>query len=199
MSDIWIYVLACLAIIVVPGPALLFILARTLSGGFKAGIFSAIGVSLGLFVSSLASIFGLALLLDQHPSLVGVIKYFGAAYLLYLSYMNMRSEYTFEVERQAKQNQYFIQAFTVSLFNPKTMIFFAAFLPGFITADQHYLFQITMLAVIFISIALIFDIIVVFGSQAIARRTLHNIKENNTTLKLFSSVSLFVIAIFLVS
>ena len=129
------FVFAALVLLLTPGPAVMYIVARGVHQGRRAGFVSALAVGLGNFVHSLAATLGLSALLLWSSVAFTVVKYLGAAYLIYIGVRTMlaRNGHAPEgaIERRAL-GRIFWQGFVVAVLNPKTAVFFFAFLPQFV-------------------------------------------------------------------
>lgn len=140
---------------------LLFIVARSLEQGRLAGLVSVLGVQLGAIVHVLFAALGLSALLMQSALAFGVVKYAGAAYLIYLGLRTLlaRTDMPSEVEVEPKRlSRVLLQGFLVNLLNPKTALFFFAFLPQFVQpAHGPVAAQVVVLGLLFIGLALISD------------------------------------------
>jgi threonine/homoserine/homoserine lactone efflux protein len=126
---------AALALLLVPGPAVLYITTRSMTQGRRAGLVSALGVAAGSAVHVLAAALGLSALLASSALAFSVVKYAGAAYLVYLGIRRIVSKETPEAEAAAPRaslSSLFRQGVLVNLLNPKTALFFLAFLPQFV-------------------------------------------------------------------
>lgn len=127
--------LASLVLVVVPGPAVIYILTRSVSQGRTAGIVSAIGVNLGSAFHVLAAVAGLSLLLASSAYAYTVVKWLGVAYLAWIGYRTLTAhDADFnepEVQPQSIR-RIFAQGVLVNVLNPKVAIFFLAFLPQFV-------------------------------------------------------------------
>jgi len=200
MTNIWIYAAACLAIIAIPGPAVIFILSRTVIGGYRAGFQSAAGIAVGAMVNALASAIGLAVLFEAIPASLTVVRYLGAAYLLYLAYKTLTQKSAVKDDHGSiPTEKYFSQSVVVSLLNPKVTLFFAAFLPGFIDPNQGQFAQILVLASIFVLIALIYDTLIVLTSGFTRQFFSKNARGDNTYFQYASAACLTIVAGFAVS
>ena len=131
------FFVAALALLLVPGPVVLYTVARSVHQGWRAGILSALAGGLGNFVHVLAATLGLSALLASSALAFSAVKYAGAVYLIYLGVHTLLSK-----DREAgpafvpmNRTQIFRQGLLVSVLNPKTALFFLAFLPQFITPD----------------------------------------------------------------
>ncbi len=118
-----------------PGPAMLYATAQTIARGKRAGWMAAIGIHLGGYVHVIAAALGLALLFKAVPVFYFILKFAGAAYLIYLGVKMFRlktSVSTVDIKAvQKTPKQAFWESVTVEVLNPKTALFFVAFLPQF--------------------------------------------------------------------
>lgn len=121
-----------------PGPSMLYVLSRSLGQGRAAGLASAIGLALGGVALAMVTAIGAGVLLTDSTTLFTVVRIAGGLYLLYLAVRAALSlrEYRNRLECETDQNQSMLQivrqGFMVEALNPKTVLFFAAFLPGFV-------------------------------------------------------------------
>ena len=125
-----------------PGPAMLYATAQTLARGQRAGWFAAFGIHIGGYVHVIAASFGLAILFKVVPILYTTLKFAGAAYLIWLGYRmftsrtspdQLQADPTVKSPRRA-----FWESVTVEVLNPKTALFFVAFLPQFIDPAANF-------------------------------------------------------------
>ena len=154
------FLVASLVLSVTPGPGVLYILTRSLVQGRRAGLVSVAAVALGNLVNAIAAAVGLAALFAVSSFAFSAVKLAGAFYLVYLGVHMLRSSGdgnpAFE-RSSAPLGRVFRDGFIVALFNPKTTIFFAAFLPQFLTADVPPMAQGMTLAALFVAIAAVTD------------------------------------------
>lgn len=133
------FLVATAAFAWIPGPAMLYTTAQTIAKGRAAGWMAAIGIHIGGYVHVLAAALGLAILFQTVPTLYFALKIGGAFYLCYLGYRLLRSDgpitTSIEALPQASAKRAFWQSVTVEVLNPKTAIFFIAFLPQFTDAN----------------------------------------------------------------
>ena len=159
--ELALFMVASFALAFVPGPAVLYIVAESVQGGRLAGLVSALGIATGGFVHVVFAAVGLSSLLVSSANAFEVVKYAGAAYLIYLGIRRFltRAEPVEAHLRPAKSRRsLFRQGVVVNVLNPKTAIFFFAFLPQFIDPDAGWVpGQILLLGLIFIAIALASD------------------------------------------
>ena len=142
-----------------PGPDTLYVIARSFGQGRMAGIISALGICAGTLVHTLAAAVGLSALLMTSALAYNVVKYAGAAYLIYLGVrvlLSRQGDASLGTLPQAGLATSFFQAALTNVLNPKVALFFLAFLPQFVTPAQGKVaWQIITLGVIFIIITIL--------------------------------------------
>lgn len=134
-SDLALFAVASLICIVMPGPAVLYVLANGLGRGSRASLAAACGTTAGVSVHLAAVIAGLAAVLHTSALLFTAVKLVGAAYLIFLAWRTLRAREAFEMAPgvpAAPQGRIFWTGFGVNILNPKLSIFFLAFLPQFV-------------------------------------------------------------------
>jgi threonine/homoserine/homoserine lactone efflux protein len=151
-----------LGLLVVPGPAVLYIVTRSIDQGRTAGFVSLLGIHVGSLVHVAAAAFGLSALLASSAVAFGVVKYAGAAYLIVLGVRKILSRddpLGGDVEvRRAGLRRIFVQGVVVNVLNPKTAIFFLAFLPQFVDPDLGPVWlQMVVLGMTFIALGICSD------------------------------------------
>lgn len=165
---------ASLVLALTPGPAVVYIVARTLAQGRACGLASVVGVALGNLANAVGAALGLAALFAISSTAFTVVKWAGAAYLVYLGVRMWRatSASLNAVPQPATQplRRVFRDGFLVAMLNPKTTLFFAAFLPQFMDAHANPLVQTLTLASVFIGIAGCTDLIYVLTASLVAPR-----------------------------
>jgi threonine/homoserine/homoserine lactone efflux protein len=158
-----IFALASAALIAVPGPAVLYILTRSLHHGRRAGVASVLGIEVGALVHVLAAAVGLSALLASSAVAFSAVKYAGAAYLIGLGLWTLlsgRAEPAEPLRRERRLGKIFAQGVLVNVLNPKVALFFLAFLPQFVDpGGTHPALQIAFLGLVFVSIALVLDLV----------------------------------------
>lgn len=128
------FLLAALGLLLIPGPSVLFILTRSATQGRRAGLVSVGGIELGSLTHAVAATLGLSALLLTSALAFSVVKYLGAAYLVYLGVRSLLARHErsrAEAPAPSSVSRLFVQGFLVQLLNPKTALFFYAFLPQF--------------------------------------------------------------------
>lgn len=166
------FILAATVVVISPGVDTIMVLTRSISNGKTAGFYSAIGVCIGLLVHTSAATFGLSVILAKSAFAYSLIKYLGAAYLLYLGYKSITAK-TQQNEtpvsaKPAGNFKMFYTAFLSDVLNPKIAIFFLAFLPQFInTSAVNSSMPYFLLGLIILFITFIWcNLLVVLGSKA---------------------------------
>lgn len=142
--------MATLALNLAPGPDMLYVVVRSLSQGVKAGIVSALGIAAGCFVHIVLVTFGLAAILNAVPVLFYIVKYCGAAYLIYLGIQTLINKNALASPQILPESlsKIFRDGFITNALNPKVALFFMAFLPQFADA-QNFSASVALLGVIF--------------------------------------------------
>jgi threonine/homoserine/homoserine lactone efflux protein len=150
------FVLASLLLAITPGPAVLYIVTRSLTQGRRSGLASVAGVALGNLGNAVAAAVGLAAVFAVSSLAFTIVKFAGALYLVWLGIQALRAPRVADsaiAPRPATPARVFRDGFLVALLNPKTTIFFAAFLPQFMSTAAPSLAQTLALALTFIVIA----------------------------------------------
>ena len=135
------FLITSLIVVVSPGTGVLFTLATGLSRGSRASVVAAFGCTLGIVPHMAAAILGLASLLHTSAVAFHTFKYLGVAYLLYMAWSALRERGALKIEKEVGARsaaQVTLQAILINILNPKLSIFFLAFLPQFISADEPH-------------------------------------------------------------
>jgi threonine/homoserine/homoserine lactone efflux protein len=160
-STLFLFAAAALALIVVPGPAVLYIVAQSIDRGRLAGFVSALGIAVGGLVHVTAAAIGLSSLLVSSATAFAAVKYAGAAYLIGLGLYTLlvrKAEPAAALPRERRLRRRFGQGVVVNVLNPKTALFFFAFLPQFVDPDKgSAALQIGILGLLFVALAVISD------------------------------------------
>ena len=155
------FIIAALVLLVTPGPAVLYIIARSIDQGRMAGIVSTLGVGVGTLVHVAAAALGVSALLVSSALAFNIVKYLGAVYLIYLGVRKLlekEAQIRPEIIEHKKLSQIFYQGVVVNLLNPKTALFFFAFLPQFVNVSGgNVALQIFFLGVIFVVLGIVSD------------------------------------------
>ena len=171
-STLLVFAAASLALLVVPGPAVVYIVTRSLTQGRTAGVVSMLGVQAGGLVHVGAAALGISAVIASSATAFAVVKYAGAAYLVYLGTRKLlrpADAPLASIERRG-HGRLFREGVIVNILNPKTAIFFLAFLPQFVDPGRgSTAVQVTILGLLFILLALLSD-----GAYALAAGGLGN-------------------------
>lgn len=156
-----VFLIASLVLLLIPGPAVLYITARSLDQGRLAGFISVLGIEVGNFCYVIAAVLGLSALLLSSATVFTAVKYLGAIYLAYLGVQKIFSREQIQpiqkVERQ-ELSRIFSQGVVVAVLNPKTALFFVAFLPQFVDRSKGSIsIQMLILGCIFVLMAIVTD------------------------------------------
>ena len=170
-SSLIAFVIASVVLAVTPGPAVFYIVTRSLSQGRRAGLASVGGVALGNLGNSIGASVGLAALFAISSLAFWVVKYAGAAYLIYLGVKALRPPSgALEAPRPVSSPPALIfrDGFIVALLNPKTTLFFSAFLPQFLDPHSSTIVQSVALGAAFVLIASVTDTTYALTASVIA-------------------------------
>jgi threonine/homoserine/homoserine lactone efflux protein len=133
------FLLVSLVVIVSPGTGVLYTLAAAIARGSRAGVIAAFGCTLGIVPHMLAAVVGLAAVIQASALAFQTVKFLGVAYLLYLAWSTLRQHGAFKVESETTPRsaaRVIVAAIVVNLLNPKLSVFFFAFLPQFVRANE---------------------------------------------------------------
>lgn len=183
-----------------PGPDNIYVIAQSLANGAKSGIATTAGLISGCIFHTTLLAFGISAIITSSENLFYGIKVFGAIYLLYLAYKVYSSNHKISITDKAPKKtnfQLFKQGIIMNVINPKVMVFFLAFFPGFLWDEtQNTVTQFYILGIIFMLVAF-----VVFGSLAILAGSVSNYllnhKSTGLILKWLQIVVFIGIAVFI--
>ena len=159
-TSLWLFGLAALALLAIPGPAVLYIVVQSAEQGRRVGLASVAGVHLGTLVHVAAAAAGLSALIVASSVAFSAVKYAGAAYLVLLGLRKLLArEPVAEVERRREPlRRAFVRGTIVNAFNPKTALFFLAFLPQFVAPGRGGVWsQSLVLGFVFVGLGLVTD------------------------------------------
>ncbi|MFJ7647152.1 LysE family translocator [Lysinibacillus sp. NPDC097279] len=188
---IWLFVVAAITLLIIPGPAVIYIMARSIDQGKKAGLISVLGVSLGGSIHVVAGAIGVSAILMTSATAFHIVKYIGAAYLIYLGYKALTSateHMPIETPKSAHKQlvKIFYQSAIIEVMNPKTALFFLAFFPQFISPSAGSVTeQFLLLGTLFILLGLMSD-----GLYAVLATTIRNwLLKRNVNSKLQNRIT----------
>ena len=177
-SRLIVFMLAAGALLITPGPAVLYIVTRSIDQGRIAGIVSVLGIGLGTLFHVAAAALGLSAILMSSALAFDIVKYLGAAYLIYLGLKKLFSKSDAFLPQQVahqKLSRIFLQGVVVNILNPKTALFFFAFLPQFVDPGRGSVpLQMLILGLIMLGMGLFSD-----GMYAILAGTAGNWLRSN--------------------
>lgn len=180
--DLALFLGASVAMLLTPGPAVLYVTGIALDRGTRAGLLSVLGVNIGGLAQLVLTVTGLTLVLKGIPGALKVITLLGAAYLIYLGIDRLRKPALYDIPHEDRRKalaKIFVDGVVVSLLNPKSALFMIAFLPQFITpgAGAEWL-QLITLGVMFAALALVTD-----SGYVLAAGAVRKLVQHRTTFK----------------
>ena len=190
MQEILLFLISSLALTLMPGPDILFVINQSLDKR-KNGIITSLGLCTGLIFHTMFLAFGLSALIESNKSVIIFLKYFGTIYLFYLAYLEIKSENKVNTSIDSKL---FLRGLYMNLINPKVLIFFIAYFPNFLFSDTIKISnQFLLLGFVFIFQALLIFISV----SLIANKLIKYIRidSKNKLLKYFKSLIFIIIAL----
>ncbi|HZW45974.1 MAG TPA: LysE family translocator [Microvirga sp.] len=172
LSTLLAYSLACFVLFITPGPDMSLFLAKTMSGGRKAGMASMLGAMAGCCVHTLLAALGLSALLAASVTAFTVLKVVGALYLLWLAVDAVRHGSALHVKEEGRAEVSFWKTFFmgvgINLTNPKVVLFFVTFLPQFVDAgDPHASDKLLFLGLYFIALTAPMGAVMILGAEKV--------------------------------
>lgn len=160
------FILASFLVVIVPGPMVTVIIANSLRYGTRAGLMNVVGSQVGLAVVLAVLVAGLATVVETMSWWFDWLRIAGAAYLIYLGYKMIiaKGEIGEVAAETVERPNFFLQGFLVMLSNPKTLLFYGAFIPQFLNSSSDYVSQTIFLGAIFMIVATIFDSVYAFAA-----------------------------------
>jgi threonine/homoserine/homoserine lactone efflux protein len=180
-----IYIPAALVLLAIPGPAVLYVIATSVEGGRRAGLLSVAGVHVGSIVHVAAACAGLSALIVSSAIAFSTVKYVGAAYLVLIGIKKLldKDDLPEAIPRPPRSGRrIFTQGIVVNVLNPKTALFFLAFLPQFVDRDRTVWTQIAVLGLVWVALGFLSD-----GAYALAGGTIGGfIRRRRRTVRIAS-------------
>ena len=182
MDQILLFFISSLALTMMPGPDILFVINQSLEDK-KSGLIVAFGLCSGLIIHTLVLALGLSAIIEQNDNVIIFLKYFGSAYLFYLAFQEFQKNKV--ISERLKEN-FYLRGVFMNLINPKVLIFFLAYFPNFLFSDTiSTSYQFIILGAIFILQALmIFSIVSLTSNRLIS---ILNIDARNKKIVYFKS------------
>jgi threonine/homoserine/homoserine lactone efflux protein len=167
------FLFAAVILAVTPGPGIAYVVARTVAGGRAEGLASCFGTGIGGMLHVAAAALGLSLIVAQSALVFNLVKYLGAAYLIYLGIrMLMRSKHAdLAVKPVAAQGarRALVEGIVVEALNVKTALFFLAFLPQFVAPGEPLVPQLVLLGSICVALNTLVDVVAVFAAAGLLK------------------------------
>lgn len=166
------FVIAAAVLAITPGPGIAYVVARTVAGGRSEGLASCFGTGIGGMLHVLAAALGLSLLIAESAAAFNLVKYLGAAYLVYLGIkLLLRSDRVPTIEAAVPQGvrRALFEGIVVEALNVKTALFFLAFLPHFVSPSAPLLPQLILLGSICVALNTFVDVIAVFAADRLLK------------------------------
>ena len=165
MDQILLFLISSLALTLMPGPDILFVLNQSLENK-KSGFLISIGLCSGLVVHTLILVFGLSAFIETNEYVISYLKYFGTLYLFYLAFDELKTK--FKQASKPNNTNLFLRGLYMNLVNPKVLLFFIAYFPNFLFSETLSIsLQFLILGSIFI-----FQALIVFSSVSLASNKL---------------------------
>jgi threonine/homoserine/homoserine lactone efflux protein len=162
------FLLAAILLAITPGPGIAYVVARTVAGGRAEGLASCLGTGIGGMLHVLAAALGLSLIVAESATAFNLVKYLGAAYLVYLGVRLLMSKEQAptvgQVESKGARRALF-EGIVVEALNVKTALFFLAFLPQFVSPGEGLVAQLVMLGSICVALNTLVDVVAVFAAH----------------------------------
>jgi threonine/homoserine/homoserine lactone efflux protein len=185
-----VFIPAALVLLAIPGPAVLYIVATSVDGGRRSGLVSVAGIHLGSLVHIAAAVAGLSALIVSSAIAFSAVKYIGAGYLVYVGIRKLlgKDEPADTVEQPPRSaRRVFGQGVVVNVLNPKTALFFLAFMPQFVDPDRPVWTQTIVLGLCWVALGLLSD-----GAYALAGGTIGGFLRRRRKAVRYASGGIFI-------
>lgn len=168
------YTAAAMVLTISPGPDMALFLSKTMQQGRKAGAVAVIGAASGIVVHSLFAAFGISALLAASATAFSILKYAGAAYLIYLAFQALHRGSSLKLDATGGKpetlGRIWLQGLTINLLNPKIVLFFVTFLPQFVSANDPFAaHKLLFLGFYFVGLAVPSCLAIVYGASGFAK------------------------------
>lgn len=198
------FLIASVLLTLAPGPDIMYLLAKSLADGTKAGISLALGLTTGLIFHTTLVIIGVAAIIQQSPLAFATLKYIGAAYLLYLAWGAFHAQGNLKlnaVNNSTSSTSFFKlyrRGLIMNVLNPKVLLFFLAFLPQFVNLNSDSVsLQIAFLGFIFgLQTLIIFSLVAICAGKV--RDYILNVKNFNKIMGYIQGIVLLFISLALI-
>lgn len=170
------FIIVVLILFFIPGPAVIITITQSLKGGVKAGITTGVGIAVGDFVHTIFAVLGLSAILLTSALAFEIVKYLGVIYLVYIGIRTIFNKSQKQKDEQLNEQsiaQSFRQAFFIELLNPKTALFFVAFLPQFVKSDGlPIIYQLFILGMTFVLLSIMYTSLLAILANFIGQKLL---------------------------
>jgi threonine/homoserine/homoserine lactone efflux protein len=169
-ATLWVFALTAMALLIVPGPVVLYVVVQGAEQGRRVALASVAGVHLGTLVHVAAATIGLSALIVASALAFNVVKYAGAAYLIYLGIRKLLARDEREEVARGRESlrRAFMRGTVVNVLNPKTALFFLALLPQFVDPDRGGVWsQALVLGLVFVALGLVSDSLYAIAAGAV--------------------------------
>ena len=168
------FLLAALLLAVTPGPGIAYVAARTAAGGRTEGLASCVGTGIGGMLHVVAAATGLSLLLAQSALVFALVKYLGAAYLVYLGVKLLfsKAHLAHVTVRPAGARRALLEGILVEALNVKTALFFLAFLPQFLVGGDSVAAQLVVMGTVCVILNTLVDVAAVYGAASLVQSSI---------------------------
>ena len=193
MNNLILFVLAGLTLNITPGPDMMFVITRSVTESTRSGVISSLGIAAGSIFHTLAVALGLSALLMAVPAAYEVIKYTGAAYLIYLGLKMLLGKQSLKLnddKKSVRMHSVFLQAMVTNIFNPKVALFFLAFLPQFVNPEGNVTLQLILLGLLFNFNGTIVNILVALSAGRLGKFI--KLRLNNSSVFKWITASVFI-------
>ena len=166
MAILGTFLLMSFLLIILPGPDSSLVIQNSIMYGQKAGFKTVMGSVSGLLIHTSAAVLGLSALLMQSATLFTILKYIGAAYLIYIGFSALRTLKNHPTEEEivvkGKEKSFFLQGFITCASNPKVAVFFLTFLPQFVQPNYNHMLQFAVMGIIYAVMTIIWFLLYVY-------------------------------------
>jgi len=166
------FAIAAVALAITPGPGIAYVVARTVAGGRAEGLASCFGTAIGGMLHVLAAALGLSLVVAESAVAFNLVKYLGAAYLVYLGIrLLLRRDQALTLNPVSSQGarRALLEGIVVEALNVKTALFFLAFLPQFVSPSESLVLQLVLLGSICVALNTLVDVVAVFAAHRLLK------------------------------
>lgn len=201
LSTFLYFLIASMLLTIAPGPDIMYLLAKSLADGARSGISLALGLTTGLIFHTTLVIIGVAAIIQQSPLAFAILKYAGAAYLLYLAWGAFHAQGNLKLNAVNNTTSFFKlyrRGLIMNVLNPKVLLFFLAFLPQFVDLNSDSVsLQIAFLGFIFgLQTLVIFSLVAICAGKV--RDYILNIKNFNKIMGYIQGIVLLLISLALI-